>query len=141
MSPISDSGPHQREAARVIRWQVSHRPFHRMMARQGIDLAGPWWRELEPHIFAALRRCRLCANELTCRRWLDSDRPRADYVRFCPNSGIIETCRILNPGAAPLKPEACEPPSCEPSLQELWNEPIFKRLGSIDRSEVLTRIP
>src|SRR5579864_7565007 len=113
-----DSGLHQREAARVVRWQASHRPFRRMMARQGIDLAGPWWREFESHIFEALQRCRLCANEETCRSWLDADHPRADYVRFCPNSGVIETCRILHPGAALLNPEACEPSSCEPSLQE-----------------------
>jgi hypothetical protein len=34
------------------------------------------------------------------------------------NSGIIETWRILDPGAALLKPEACEPSPYEPSLEE-----------------------
>src|SRR5689334_4902750 len=100
MSLVSESQSRHREAARVIQWQISHRPFHRMIDRQGIDLAGTWWREFEPHIFEALRRCRLCANVQRCLAWLEKAGPRAEYVRFCPNSGIIETCRILHPDAS-----------------------------------------
>ena len=126
MSLVSKSASRQTKA-RIIERMISHRPFHRMMTRQGIDLTGSWWREFEQHIFGALRRCRRCANAHVCGAWVKSDRPRAEYVRFCPNAGVIEACRILSPNGALLKPEACDPStSCEPSLEELRSEPIIK---------------
>ena len=126
MSRISKFASRQTEI-RLIERMIAHRPFRRMMARQGIDLAGSWWREFEQHIFGAMGRCRLCANAHLCRSWLDSDRPRAEYVRFCPNAGIIEACRILSPDAVLRKSEACDPSAPrEPSLDELRNEPIVQ---------------
>lgn len=97
------------EGARLIQRMISHRPFRRMMERQGIDLTGSWWRLIEHKIFAAMGRCPLCTNAHICRSWLDSDGPSAEYVRFCPNAEIIETCRILSPGVARPEREAGDP--------------------------------
>jgi len=76
MSLVSKSASRQTKA-RVIEQVISHRRFHRMMARQGIDLTGSWWRGFEQDIFGALRRCRFCPNAQTCYAWLDSDSPQS----------------------------------------------------------------
>jgi hemerythrin-like domain-containing protein len=118
---------------RAIERMMAHRLFHRMVVRQGIDLAGCGLPGLEEKIVQSLRKCELCAQKQVCRGWVQSDRRLASYVAFCPNSGLIETCRILDPDALPLHPE---PPEAairrEPSLAEMLAEPIIKLVMASD---------
>ncbi len=79
--------------------------FYKMIARQGIDLAGGWSRGLEAMIQVALQSCNRCAHKTACESWLKRRRTQ-DYPGFCPNAGIIEACRILDPQAPPLASQA-----------------------------------
>ena len=111
----------QREQRRnAIERRMAHRLFHRMAARQGIDFTGGWWHGLEAKVFEALQKCELCPSKNACRAWLASEGGRASYIAFCPNAGLIETCRILDRGTLDAFP--CE----EPSLAEILAEPIFQ---------------
>jgi hemerythrin-like domain-containing protein len=129
--------PTRRELRRrAIERMLAHRPFHRMLSRQGVDLARCWEDGLERMIFEALHLCERCANTGGCRDWLRSDRERASYVAFCPNALLIEACRIIDPDALPLgdeRPEDRVPG--EPSLVEILAEPIVKLLMAADRQE------
>ncbi len=131
------SPPTRREVQhRAIERMLAHRPFHRMLSRQGIDLARCWEHGLERMIFEALHICERCASKEACRHWLRSDRARASYVAFCTNALLVETCRIIDPDAPPLgdgRPEDRVPG--EPSLAEILAEPIVKLLMAADRQE------
>jgi hypothetical protein len=120
---------------RAVGRMVAHMLFHRMVTRQGIELAGCWRLGLEEMIFQALRKCELCASTRMCRGWLQSDRRRASYVAFCPNAELIETCRIQDPNALPLDPELPQASiRGEPSLAEILADPIIKLVIASDRA-------
>jgi hypothetical protein len=133
--PVATSESTRREMRRrAIERMMAHRLFRRMVTRHGIDLAGCGLPELEEKIVQSLRKCELCAQKQVCRDWVQSDRPLASYVAFCPNSGLIETCRILDPDALPLHSEAPEAAiRREPSLAEMLAEPIIKLVMASDR--------
>ena len=130
MSLASKSTRREQER-RAIGRMLAHRLFHRMVARQGVELSGHPWPELQNRILQALRKCELCANARACRAWLRSDGRRASYVALCPNATLIETCRILDPAAPSLSDEA--PVAGEPSLAELLAEPIIRLVMASDR--------
>ncbi len=114
---------------------AAHRLFHRMTARQGIDLTGGWWHGLEDKVFAALEKCELCARKKACRDWLEADGPLASYVTFCPNAGLIETCRISGRDAPRLGAEPLA--SCpEPGLSEILAEPIVQLVMASDHLDL-----
>jgi hypothetical protein len=105
-----------------------------MTARQGIDFTVGWWRGLEDKVFKALQKCELCANKKACRDWLAADGGRASYIAFCPNAGLIETCRILDRGTSRPNIEPFEAFSCEePSLAEILAEPIIQLVMASDQ--------
>jgi hypothetical protein len=79
----------------LLRRIRSHRLFRRMLVRQEVDLEANSWRDTERLLFRALDSCSHCRAKETCRAWLAGSEPRASYIRFCPNSEMIETLRIM----------------------------------------------
>jgi Family of unknown function (DUF6455) len=125
---------------RIIYRILSHRLFRQVIQRQGIDFTQRWWRSFDGMIFSAMRRCAACGSRDACRAWLAEDRPRESCPSFCPNGGVIEACRILNPRAAPPAPEEVEIAGRrEPPLAELLADPIVRQLMDADRKEGRTR--
>ena len=102
-------------------------PLRKMMARQGIDLAGGWWRGFEQMIFRAFDGCARCPFKPLCKSWLEQAAPR-HYPWFCPNTHIIEACRILDPHARPLTLGAGPSTRAETSSAEVIEGPIVKQL-------------
>jgi hemerythrin-like domain-containing protein len=112
---------------------AEHRLFHRMVTRQGVDLAGALRLGFGDRIFAALRRCEACPHPQSCRAWFRSQSPPASYIAFCPNATLIETCRILDSGAPSLETGAREVAAGrEPMLAEVLAEPIVQLLMAAD---------
>jgi hemerythrin-like domain-containing protein len=112
---------------------VEHRFFHRMVTRQGVDLAGAWRLGFGDRIFAALGRCEACPHAQSCRAWFRLQSPPASYIAFCPNAKLIETCRILDSGAPSLETGGREAAAGrEPTLAEVLAEPIVQLLMAAD---------
>ena len=132
MSPTSRL-TRRAQQRRALDRMMAHRLFHRMMARQGIDLTGGWRRTLEDILLQAVQRCASCAAAPACRRWLASEGSRAGYVTFCPNTSLIETCRILDPNASPLSSERRDAGiSHEPDFTEILDDPIIDLIMASD---------
>ena len=130
---LASKSTRREEQRRAIERMAAHRLFHRMVSRQGVDLTGRWWQGQQDKILQALRKCELCANARACRGWLQSDGRRASYVALCPNAGLIETCRIIDPDAPPLSAEPSEASiGREPSLAEILAEPIIQLVMASD---------
>jgi hypothetical protein len=112
---------------------MAHRPFRQMLARQGVDLAGTWWRGLEGMIFRALRACSRCSRAPECRTWLAQGHANEACPSFCPNSRIIEACRILDPRApAPHPPGAGRVDRGDPPITALLADPLVERMREAD---------
>ena len=112
--------------------------FWRMMTRQGINPAGIWWHGMEDMVARATANCAACPHTASCRSWFDH--PSGERIpRFCPNQRAIEACRIMDPVATPLIAEKV--PSVSPTLVEVLEEPIVKKLMAADgvNSEILRR--
>ena len=132
MSTASRLTPRERQR-RVIAAMAEHRLFHRMVIRQGVDLAGALRLGFGDQILKALRQCVACPNPQSCRAWFRAQRPPASYVAFCPNAKLIETCRILDSGATPFETGASEVAADrEPTLAEVLAEPIAQLLMAAD---------
>jgi hypothetical protein len=99
-TPVFDS---REEQFQLLRRLLAHRPFRRMLAREGIDLQDSWWRGSEEMILRALARCAACAGSGACRAWLEEVHPPGTYPSFCPNSAVIEACRALEREARLLR--------------------------------------
>lgn len=125
---------------RMVYRILLHRPFRQLLRRQGIDLTDKSWRPFDHMIFRALHRCASCAAREACRQWLTRAHPEASYPTFCPNGEVIETCRILDPHAAPPTKEESEIAGRrEPAIAEVLADPIIAQLMNVDGIEAETR--
>ncbi len=112
---------------------MAHRPFRHMLARQGVDLAGSWWRGLESMIFRALRTCSRCRRAPECRAWLAQEHANETCPSYCPNSRIIEACRILDPRApAPHPPGAGRIDRGDPPITVVLADPLVEQMMEAD---------
>jgi Family of unknown function (DUF6455) len=118
---------------------IAHRPFRRMLARQGIDPTRGW-NGCEELIFRAMRTCSGCATPETCRSWLAGNHPRGTYPSFCANGATFEACRIiLDPHVSPLN--QAEPKTFvrgEPAVVEILGDPIIRQLAASDGVQPFT---
>lgn len=121
----------------VLRHLELHPLFQDMAARQGIDLAGRWWNGLESMLLRALGRCAHCRQTKACRAWLSRAAPGAAYPAFCPNSRVLEACRIMAPDTLPHSGDGrnieCPQPA---SLTELLDDPLVRQLKRPDREGI-----
>jgi hypothetical protein len=62
--------------------------MHRMLARQGLSLAGVVDPDGLARAGAAARRCIACSSQDSCLAWLQRD-GSTGYERFCPNADFI----------------------------------------------------
>jgi len=72
---------------RKARHAASARRLLRMLERVGLDLAIASSGDNESVMKEIRRRCRTCATEDLCERWLAGDVHGDNY--FCPNSSVI----------------------------------------------------
>jgi hypothetical protein len=125
----------QTEIRTVCRILV-HRHLRRLLHRHGIDLTEKSWRPFDEMIFRALRRCAGCAARDACRQWLSEAHPHARHPTFCPNSAVIEACRILDPRALPAtKEESAISERREPAITDVLADPIILQLMKADGVE------
>jgi uncharacterized protein DUF6455 len=94
MSNLCPSLPN--EIYGLARRMASHRLFHRMIARQQIELDWIHWADMESSIYRGLHTCSHCPAKAACTAWFASNEPSSSYVRFCPNAETIETLRIMS---------------------------------------------
>jgi len=80
---------------RLARRIAARRRFHRMLARQQINLESASWREVEEIVLRAVHACSHCREVPACSAWLAGAEPPLRYLRFCPNAEAIETLRIM----------------------------------------------
>jgi hypothetical protein len=78
----------------LLRRIQSHRLFRQMLSQQGIDLASVQWRSADEMLFRAFHTCSHCQLKDLCQEWLTRGESRMGYLRFCPNSEVIECLRI-----------------------------------------------
>ena len=121
---------------------IAHRPFRRMLARQGIDPTRGW-KGCEEMIFRAMRKCSDCSAPAACRLWLAENHSRGAYPSFCANGAAFEACRIvLDPHVPPLnlaEPETFV--SGEPALATVLGDPMIQQLAASDGVQPFTRAP
>src|SRR5712692_9381827 len=102
--PMSKASRLPRTADSTLLRTIAHRPFRRMLARQGIDPTRGW-KGCEEMIFRAMRKCSDCSAQAACRSGLAENPSRGTYPRFCANGATFEACRIsLDPHVSPLNP-------------------------------------
>jgi len=93
MTKIRPSLPDETDG--LARRLASHRLFHRMIARQQIELASIEWPVAEGIVYRGLHACAQCPGKAACALWHASDAPPPSYVRFCPNTETFEVLRIM----------------------------------------------
>lgn len=113
----------------LYRRMRTHHLFRRMMSHQRLDLSRSWWRAFEEMVFRALHRCANCSQKAVCKQWLDRN-PAQGYPSFCPNTHMMEACRIADPQTSPRGPT--ESPVGEPTLADVLAEPIVRQLMCAD---------
>lgn len=123
------------ERRRLVLRQIELHPlFREMAARQGIDVAGRWWNGLESMLLRALGRCARCGHSKACRAWLRRAAPDNVAPAFCPNSRVLEACRIMDPGTPPRPGDGRNSAPARPvSLTELLDDPLVRQLKRPDR--------
>jgi hypothetical protein len=62
--------------------------LHLVLARKGLSLAAGADPGVLVQTGAAVRRCMLCADRTTCRRWLEGE-VGGPLERFCPNAELM----------------------------------------------------
>jgi len=100
----------------------------RMMLRQGINPAEPWWHGSEGLMDRVVTRCMGCTQTDDCHAWLASAPLRSAPPEYCRNRHTLMACRNLERAATP--PAATPEP--EPSLAEVTNDPIVQQLMKAD---------
>jgi Family of unknown function (DUF6455) len=85
--------PPREERLRLFLRLKAHKPFRRMMARQGIDCTSPWFRDAAGLMYRALHTCATCPHQEACSLWLELEHARDPYPEFCPNAALLESCR------------------------------------------------
>jgi hypothetical protein len=141
MSKASEVPPSTRRDGTLLR-TLTHRPFRRMLARQGIDPT-KGWKGCEKMILRAMRRCSNCAAPETCRSWLAENHPRGIYPSFCANGATLEACRIiLDPDVSPLNVAEAEIfVRRELAVAEVLADPIIQQLAAADGAQPFTQAP
>jgi len=113
--------------------------FSRMVRHQGLDFSGTWWRGFEYLIGRALGRCARCPQPGDCRNWLDQTHATGAYPSFCPNTTIIEACRIMDPGApGPGRLDTDEWADIECDLAEILDDPLVRQMMAADNVDADT---
>ncbi len=118
----------------VLRHIDLHPLFQGMAVRQGIDLEGRWWHGLESMLLRALVRCAGCGQSRACRRWSRAAAPGEAYPAFCPNTRVLEACRIMDPDAPPRPNDDWHRlPQQHPTLREVLADPGVQQVMRADR--------
>ncbi len=100
----------------------------RMLMRQGIDPAEPWWHGSEGLMDRVVTRCTACTHSDECHDWLTRAPLRTAPPDFCRNRHTLMACRNLERAAAP--PGAAPEP--EPPIAEVVRDPIIRLMMTAD---------
>lgn len=103
----------------------------RMMVRLGIEPGETWWHGSEGMIERIVRRCQDCTRTTECRSWLERSSSKGASPVFCRNRRTLAACRILAADSAAVQ-EKSDHVETEPSLSDLFGEPIVTRLMAAD---------
>jgi len=70
---------------------LSERRMSRMLERIGLDPSNAWKDDTEAVMKEVRQRCRSCATESVCEKWLAGD--TAGENTFCPNAKVFAALR------------------------------------------------
>jgi hypothetical protein len=129
LSPLSlDSQPRE-DLVRLSYRLKAPALMWRMMEYQEADPAAAWWRGSESMLVRAIARCIDCPHTGACRAWFERHSSPHAAPDFCPNNGTMAASRIMASA-----PTADREGNSEPSLDEVLDEPIVRRLMAADRA-------